>query len=125
MMPEHFIINPNLPDLVDGKPEVTGYGFGCKVIETTSGACLAKKSFDPATKQTMYWLKRATVGGDAGKLFNPHSPNFSEIGANRIFDAVGRGQYEFYKASQDSFDAYLRFLESGNILHLRHAERET
>jgi hypothetical protein len=36
---------------------------------------------------------------------------------------MGKGQYEFRKASQQSFDFYRKFLASGNVLNLRHAER--
>lgn len=123
-MQNQFIVSESQNALVDGPTAAIGYTFGGKEVPPDDQECLAKQVFDPATNNTRYWLKRATSGGDAGKLFNPHSPLFEAGGVNRFHKHLGKGQYEFVKTTKESFDAFLRFLVSGNTLHLRQAERE-
>ena len=118
-----FRPDPNKPDVVNGAVEVTAYGLGGKEVDVDSSEALAKKSFDPATGVTRYWLKRATAGPDAGRLYNPQSPTFNADAAKRVRNDMGRGQYEFRKATAEAFELYLRFLVTGNPTHIRQAER--
>lgn len=103
-----------MPSQSSTEPDVlqTGFGPGGKEISVDDPLCLAKTTQDQCTKITRHWLKRATNGVNAGKLYNPHWP---------LFDT--RTNYVFCKASEEAFRAYLRFLETDNTLFLMRAER--
>jgi hypothetical protein len=120
-----FVIDAAANAVVDGAVQITGYTLGGKEADPAIPMCLAKKSFDPATGISRYWLKRASNGPDAGHLFNPHSPNFDRSTALAFHAHLGRGQYEFRRVNQAAFDAYLAFLQGGNLRDLRQAERES
>lgn len=121
--PFEFVIDHGQNQVVDGEVEIIGYGPGGKVLPVTAVECLARKSFDPATGVYRFWLKRATAGPEQGTLYNPHSPMFEKASTQRVYSHLGRGQYEFFKVSQEAFDSYLMFLKTGNPIHLRQAER--
>ncbi len=123
-MHDQFIIDHGENAVVDGPVVAVGYASGGKEVGVEDAACLAKRVTDPATGHERYWLKRATSGAEAGKLYNPHSPAFEPERQGRFNERMGRSQYEFAKAGKDAFIIYLRFLVSGNLLHLRQAERE-
>lgn len=71
-----------------------------------------------------YYVKKGTVGADAGHLLNPNGVWFVE-GAQTSFDKrSGRKVFEFSKVTKGCFDYYLKFLETKNPAYLRNAERE-
>lgn len=121
---DKFVVDKAGNDAADGRVKLTGYGLGGEEVPADDPACLAKLSHDPATGRSRHWLKRATNGPESGHLYNPHSPLFEPGGVNRVVAHLGVGQYEFRPATEAAFDAYLRFLETDNTLHLRQAERE-
>ena len=108
---------------IDDEIETTGYGLGGFEIDPNCDDALAKVVTDKKTGRSSYWLKRATSGPDSGNLFNPQSPTFNAQAAKRFHSAMNRGQYVYRKASKDSFELYLKFLQTGNPLNLRNAER--
>lgn len=105
------------------KNKSAAYKWGGEEVDLDSGEAIAKVTVDPISKITSYWIKRATAGGEAGCFFNPMSPNFNEFTVNRIHSELGRGAYEFRRATQESFDHYLQFIKTGDVFYYRHAER--
>jgi len=105
-------IKPAEPDVVQGAVTVDGFALGGKRVEPDAANCLAKRAKDCATSIERYWLKRATTGNNAGKLYNPNWP---------IHDS--KAEYAFVKATKEAFDSYVRFLETDNPLFLHQAER--
>lgn len=101
------------------KPSPCAYGAQGKEVDPESPGAFAKRAGDPPA----YWLKRCTRGLDAGSLYNPQSPTFHAAQSRAVHSHTARPQYEWRPASQASFEAYLRFLETGGLVHLRHAER--
>jgi len=112
-----------VPSVVNNEPEVIGYTIGAKKVKPDADNCVAKVATDLESGNSRYWLKRATSGLEAGRLFNPHGPGYTAASAKRFWAETGKNQYEFRKATQESFELYMKFLESGNELHLRQAER--
>jgi hypothetical protein len=90
-----------------------GYAWGGKSVDPDSPESLAKFVKDEFTGNVSYWLKRASVGIEAGKLYNPQSPTFG-----------GKSKYVYRKANKESFDAFVKFLSPpNNVSYLRVAER--
>ncbi len=108
---------------VDGETKVTGFAWGGEECEPTSKACLAKVSYDPETRRTRHFLKRATVGPEAGRLFNPQSATFDPSLLGKVTEYLGRGGYEWRPAHEEAFVLYLKFLKGGNPVDVRCAER--
>lgn len=100
------------------------FGLDGHKSDTDFPGSIAKLSVDSENKSEKHFVKFATTGRDAGHMFDPHSPNFDKTKLEAFYEQFGRSHYEFRKVSKAAFDAYMRFLESGNPLHLRHAERE-
>jgi len=118
------VIDPSKPVGL-GEPLIVGYADKGKHVDVNSKECLAKAVTTPeAAGDTKYFIKRATMGAEAGRIFNPHSPNFSDYGSNRFWSEIGRAQYEFKPATKAAFELYLHFLTTGNLASLRQAERE-
>jgi hypothetical protein len=112
------------PGAVDVALVVTAYTWGGAVVDPGDPSAVAKTSYDPGTRQTRYWLKRATTGRDRGFLFNPHSPAFDRDRARGVVAHTGRGEYEYRPATQQAFELYLKFLSPPhNPVDLRAAER--
>lgn len=103
--------------------ETKAYGPGGKEVSPEDPGALACETFDPNTGRTSHWAKRSTRGLDAGRLYNPQSPTFNRDVARAFHGYNGRPQYEWRKASAESFRLYKLFLETGVLVHLRHAER--
>jgi len=105
-----------------------GYKMGGGEENPDSPDCLAKEVKDEVldggdAASPTYWLKTGTVGAECGKLFDPngvlHQPGSESKAAARL----GKNRYEFKRVSREKFETYLRFLKTGNPLHLRFAER--
>ncbi len=105
----------------DAEPVLRGFGPGGLVADPDSEGCLAMSAIDPALGGEKYYLKRATTGPTAGSLYDPNGPLARDPA--RPAGHLGKGAYEFRRCTKDAFDAYLSFLQTGNTLHLRHAER--
>jgi len=106
--------------------EVCGYTFGGKAIAVDSPLCLAKSVLNKITGTTRYYLKRATVGPENGRLYNEHSPCFMPSpNRERSLGPFGKSQYQFRQASQKAFEHYLAYLRTNNPSHILMAERET
>ncbi len=121
--PSSFVIDAAANAQVDGPTIVVGHGPDGKAIDPASPLCVAKKATDPATGLSNHWLKRASTGPDAGLLFNPYSPNYDRDQARAFHGHLGRAQYEFCRVSQEAFEAFVLFLQTGNLVHQRRAER--
>lgn len=96
--------------------EVKAYGLKCESVESDSKGALAKEVFDPDSGITKYYLKYATKGPEAGKLYNHLSPMFSK-------DAISKARYEFKRVPKETFELYLKFLQTENPAWVRNAER--
>ncbi len=106
------VINQDAGDIVHGQPTVLGFAMGGRQVSPDVRECVAKVATDPATKNKSYWLKRATNGMNAGKLYNPNWPINDD-----------RAEYKFVKAPEDAFNLYVKFIETLNPLFLLQAER--
>jgi hypothetical protein len=100
-----------------------GYTLRGEPMEVDDPLCVAKRTADGFSGVARYWVKRATAGPCAGALFNPHSPDYVPESLHRKWAHSGRDNWEWSKVSADAFEAYLRFLRTGNGVHYRHAER--
>lgn len=121
-MRNHTVTNNDIhvidPEQHEKETKVSGYTLKGVSVSPNDVTCLAKQNGN------LYYLKYATVGADAGHLFNPHSPNHAkEINWKSIL-ANGKAFYEFRKVTKTAFDLYLHYLKTGEIQSLRHAERE-
>lgn len=120
------VINPSLPNplLVPADGETSeAYAWGLVPVNADAPECIAKKVVHMG-KATCF-IKRATVGPDAGKLFNPSSPNHPvETNMTKVLGQNGKFMFEFRKSNERAYAFYLDFMRTGNIVHLRHAERE-
>lgn len=103
---------------------VTGYTFGAKEIAPDDPDCIAKKSVEHGGGSARHWVKRATFGPDAGRLLNPHSPDYPQFALHRVSRDRGLEQFEFKPVTPYCFAFYMEFLKSGNEAKLRQAERE-
>jgi hypothetical protein len=110
-VPIHHI-RPDEPREVDGQPALTFYGARGVTLAADSKAALAKMSEDPATGRRRFWVKAVKSGVDRGRFYNPQSPTFS-----------ARNEYEFREVKAEAFDLFVRFLQTGNPLNIRGAER--
>ncbi len=104
--------------------ETKFYGLDGRESLTDLPGSIAKLSVDSENNSTKWFIKFATMGADAGHMFNPQSPNFDKSQLEAFYEKFGRAYYEFRKVSKAAFDYYLAFLKGGNPLHLRQAERE-
>lgn len=97
---------------------VVYHGFGGKEVKDTD-KWLAKKTANGC------FLRFATTGLDAGRLFNPHSPNHpTNISWESLLGSNGKYQYEPRKVTEAAYSMYIQYLKSGDPIYLRQAERE-
>lgn len=99
-----------------------GYAKGRQIVSVDDDTCVAKQI--DGENHTVYLIKQGTRGAETGLLYNHMSPTFEERTQNRLHSETGRRQFEFVKVKKEVFDLYLQFLESGNLIYLRKAERE-
>lgn len=104
-------------------PKSFGYGLNGPV-DSKNDECLAKSVYDTVSGNFKYWIKRATSGQESGDLFNPQGLFFDTLTQNKFNNRKGQSQYEFCKCNKITFNLYLRFLETKNILYLKQAQRE-
>lgn len=118
------LIRPEQGNPLSPPPSVeTGYGLKGQEVDVRSAECLAKKV--EGQYSTSYFIKRASAGPDAGRLYNPHSPNHMP-GQNplKVLGENGRARYEFRKVSREAFENYLAYLRTNNPSFIRMAERD-
>lgn len=107
----------------EAKLEVKGLAWKAKPIDPKDEQCVAKTSHDAATDRSRFWIKFCTAGAEMGRMYNPLSPMFIPASQNRYHAHLGKSQYEFKEVKKEAFEAYVRFMETENPIHLRHAER--
>lgn len=97
----------------------TGFGLSGAPMDPDLPRCVAKSVV--RGDESLYWVKVATSGPRRGY---PYAFEFNEPGdLTRFVAQFGKDLFEWASVNRDSFEAYLRYLETRNPLHLRHAER--
>lgn len=109
--------------VVDAEPTVTAYAWGGGEVDPAAKEAIAKVVKTP-DGNTRYFIKQATAGPDRGHLFNPQSPTYHRGFLSKVASQLGRGQYEFRRASKLAFELYLRYIQPPyNPVNYRGAER--
>lgn len=85
--------------------------------------CLAKQVFDPVSNKYRHYIKFATAGINAGHMYNPQAPNVMKHELKRVDNVMGRNRYEFRRVTEVSYNAYVKFLNTGIPNHFRIADR--
>ncbi len=62
-------------------------------------------------------------GADAGFMVNPQSIYYNEAILTSLDKQRDKAMIELREVEQETFDYYFKFLETGNVTYLRHAER--
>ncbi len=90
--------------------------------ENTEGDVAAKEEvFSDGTSR--YFVKRATVGFNAGNFYAPYGATAKPNDLARYDTQSGRRYYEYKAVGENVFSSYLEYLRSRNPAHLRQAER--
>lgn len=100
-----------------------GIGEYGNAVDPSSNVCYARKIADPETGKSVFLIRRANSGHDAGHFLNPRSPFYNEGDERRIQARKGKRLFEFVRVTQEQYDYYIKFLQTGNIAWLRAAER--
>lgn len=103
------------------KPVELGFEFGGGMIDPEEPESLAKSCH--LNDRTLWYVKVAVTGGDAGHLANPVSLTHTKGDFSRKKDRYGRDRYEYKLVSKQVWELYHRFLETRNVAWLRNAER--
>lgn len=99
--------------------EYKSVGPDGKKIKIDSELCVAKM-VESKGQQTRHYVKKLT----RGSTFNFFNPLNDEIGTlSNAKTTDGRTRWEFTLVSEDSYNAYIQFLQTGNLYYLRNAER--
>jgi hypothetical protein len=98
---------------------VAAYGLGMAEYDPQDERALAKVVHDEELDRRSYWLKIAVAGPEAGSLHNHHSPYYVGDARQR---QRGTMTYEWKKVTREAYEAYLRFLKTDQLVHLRHAQ---
>ena len=70
------------------------------------------------------YIKKCTVGMEASHFLNPYSMWYKESESASFDKRSGRNVYEYCEVDENCFQLYLKFLNTKNVVYLRHAERE-
>jgi hypothetical protein len=82
---------------------------------------VAKKSENEATGVAQYFIRFTPSGMNAGDPYDPQKQHQEET---KRFDATkGGDKFPFRRVTEESFNHYIRFLRTGNPVHLRLAAR--
>jgi len=109
--------------VVDAVPKVTAYAWGGQEVDPTVPEAIVKVVVTP-DGNTRHFIKQATSGPDRGHLFNPQSPTYDPSFLKRVSAQLGKGRYEFRRASKVSFELYMRYiLPPYNPVNYRGAQR--
>lgn len=116
-------IKENGRDIEPAKTESAGYSDYGNTVEISSSECYAKEIFDPDTQKKSFFVRQASSGHDAGHFLNPRSPFYNDGNEKRTEAKMGKRMFEFVRVTEEKFNHYIRFLQTGNQAWLRIAER--
>ncbi len=109
--------------VLDEKPVVSvGYKWGGTPVVPTEDDCCAK-STEEAGQKPRFWVAYCTHGNDSGGMRNPSSAFY--VPQNDRIGHLGKNRYEFREVTEESYSSYRLFLDTGNVVHLRQAERSS
>lgn len=97
------------------------YDFNGKEVDSENKSVVAKQLFFDETKTDKYLVRVCSHGPDSGLFFNPQI--HEKGGINKIDTQTGREKFFFRPTNKDSFNLYVKFLQTGNISLLRNAQR--
>ncbi len=98
---------------------ITGSSLKGETVDPELYRCYAKVVKTPKDV-IRYYIKACK-----GYFFSPNNGNqWGKEDAKRVDGATGRPAWEFIKVNKTTFDLYLRFLKTGNEVHLELANRE-
>jgi len=66
-------------------------------------------------------IRVCSPGPESGLFFNPQTHEKEML--NKIDNYTGRERFFFRPISKESFDLYVKFLQTGNVSLLRNAQR--
>ena len=105
---------------LDQNPVEIGFKFGGDIVDPKDPESLAKSCH--CSDRTLWYIKVANSGGDAGHFVNPVSLTHVD-GDFRKKDRYGRKRYDYKLVTKQVFELYFKFLETRNAAWLRNAER--
>lgn len=99
--------------------ELKSVGPDGKKVKPDSDFCVAKR-VESKNQETRHYVKKLTRG-NGFNLFNPLDDEIGSLSSAKTTD--GRDRWEFTLVTEDSYNAYVQFLQTGNLFYLRNAER--
>lgn len=99
-----------------------GYDGRGNPVDPADPSCVARLARTTQGHRVRRWVKVATRGADAGHFYNPN-PNLDRPVRPDARHADGTALYVWRPVAGPNFESYLRFLHTGNLAHLRLAER--
>ncbi len=121
-MPSRSDDDGDTPPALRSPTESEGFDEKGHVVPPEAPECVARTLTDVTTGKTRHFVRVAKDGPEPGHFYNPRSI----YGKPPRPDAVTRGgnaRYAWRAVTETAFDAYQRFLCTGDTTHLRIAER--
>jgi hypothetical protein len=110
--------------LSQSSSERTGYDHRGGFRDPDSPECVAKMIHYPGTGQTHYYIRWVRTGLEAGTVLRCADPAFNAASELRKqAKQMGSEKYSFCKVKREAFEHYLKYLQTGNAVYARHAER--
>jgi hypothetical protein len=92
-------------------------------VDTAAKECVVKKVYDETHDLFRYFVKKSTRGAEAGCFYNQLSPYFDHNTEYKVDPQSGQSQFEFVSVSEEVYNLYITFLQTGNKARVKQAER--